>query len=159
MTVDQLTTLDQSLSAYSLLYLVGLGTYTLTSDQMTAIYSFHRQGGSIFYESCRINAIKEPPGDAAFQSLVNAMGQSMQPLAETDPLLREPHFFPVPPDGFETEGSPRILIGDGLLFSSYDFGCLWQGKRHGRAANRNEIRSAYEWGENILAWSLRRKRP
>ncbi len=156
--VDALPALDRSLDAhYGLLYLVGQDAFRLTSDQMTALFNFYQQGGSIFYESCREKGTGDPGGDASFLNFLNSMDQKVAPLGEDNRLLMEPHFFPAPPDGFETQGSPRIQIGEGILFSSFDYGCLWQGKRRGRRATRSEVRAAYEWGENILAWALRRR--
>ena len=52
-----------------------------------------------------------------------------------------------------------VLVREGVVFSTFDYGCLWQGKRRGRAAARHEIRNALEWGENLMlyAWQRRRK--
>ena len=58
--------------------------------------------------------------------------------------------FGAPPQGFETEGSPHLLVGEGLILSTFDYGCLWQAQRRGRPASREEIRSAMEWGENLI---------
>ena len=103
------------------------------------------------------------PADAAFMDLAASFGIALAAPQSDDPknaggvLLTTPNHFAVPPSGFESEGQPAFLAGDGLLFSSCDYGCLWQGHRRGRPATREEIRTAEEWGQNLLAYALRRK--
>jgi hypothetical protein len=156
--VDAFGQIDRSVLGHTMLYLVGNEAFQLTGEQATVLYEYYKQGGVIFYESCRAHGTGEPAGDASFMDLVAAMGVTLRSPAETDPLFQRPHLFAGPPDGFETQGTSRVLIGDGVIFSSFDYGCMWQGKRRGRAAGRSEIRNAMEWGENLLAFALRRGR-
>jgi hypothetical protein len=72
-------------------------------------------------------------------------------------LLTSPALFTQPPAGFETEGSPQVLVSDAVIFSTFDHGCLWQGQRRPGPASREEIRSAMEWGGNILDYALWRR--
>jgi hypothetical protein len=72
--------------------------------------------------------------------------------------LVEPFLFGASPPGYETEGAPTVSAGDGVVFSTHDYGCLWQGKRRDRAASREEIRSAVEWGSNIVAYAVERRK-
>lgn len=150
--------LDRSLQNFALVYLVGQHVFRLTTDQMTALYDYWRQGGTIFYESCRDSLSVEPDGDKAFLDLMSSMGVSLQPLTQNHPLLHAPHLFTAPPDGYETQGTPRFLVSEGALFSTYDFGSIWQGKRRVRPATRTEIRNAFEWGENLIEYASQRRK-
>ncbi len=152
MAVDALGGLDRSLLSYDLLFLVGIEAVRLSKEQIGALNDFRNSGGMIFYESCRSRSTGDPIADAAFMELMSALGIALQPLTADHPLLCEPHLFATPPDGFETQGTPRLLAGDGVLFSSYDYGCIWSGRRRGRPASRSEIRNALEFGQNMLAW-------
>lgn len=142
----------------TLIYLVAQEPFRLPQEQLGTLYEFYRQGGTIFYESCRNGLNGEPAADASFGELMQAMGLSLQPLHEAHPLLREPWLFAMPPEGYETQGSGRLLVADGVVFSSYDYGCIWRGQRRGRPAARSEIRSAMEFGENLVALAQRRRR-
>ncbi|HSJ58904.1 MAG TPA: DUF4159 domain-containing protein [Anaerolineae bacterium] len=155
--VDNLVLLAPGLEAYTLLYLVGNGEFQLSRDEMNALYAYVHGGGTLFFESCR-RGVKggEPPADGCFFDVLASMGMQVEAVPAGHRLLVDPHLFGAPPPGFETEGAPRVQIGDGIIVSQNDYGCLWQGERRGRPATREEIRSAIEWGENIVAYALGR---
>lgn len=153
LVVEHAAHLDALSAGHTLAYLVGVEEFRLGSDHMTALYNYHRQGGFIFYESARSATSGDPAGDGAFLELMSSMGIPLHPVAENHPLLSLPHLFAAPPDGFETQGTPRLLAGERVLLSGFDYGSLWQGKRRGRPAGRGEIRSALEFGENIVAFA------
>ena len=75
-------------------------------------------------------------------------------LPKDHPLLTEPFLFGAPPPGFETEGAPTVMVADGVIFSTCDYGCLWQGDRRNGTAAREAIRAAHEWGSNIVAYAI-----
>jgi hypothetical protein len=148
--------LDRSILAYDLLYLVGQEPFRLTSEQAGVISAFYQQGGTVYYESEK-SAGADDTVDASFRELVTAMGVTLTPVNDAFPLLRTPNFFPAAPDGFETTGSPRLMVTDGVIFSGFDYGGMWQGKRRGRTASRGEVRSAFEFGENLVTLVLDRR--
>ncbi len=153
--VDNRVPLAPDLEAYTLLYLVGQDAFQLTRDEMNALYAFLQSGGTLFIESCRRAASSgEPPADASFLDLLASMGVQLKEVPPSHPLLTKPHLFAGPPPGFETEGEPKLMMGDHILLSYGDYGCLWQGERRGRPASREEIRAALEWGENLVAYAL-----
>lgn len=142
----------------TLVYLVGQGPFRLADDQLAALWEFYRNGGTIFYESCRNGLSAEPAGDASFGELMVAMGLRLQPTGANHPLLRDPWLFGTPPDGYETQAGPTLMATDGVFFSTFDYGCIWRGLRRTRPAGRSEIRNAMEFGENLVAYAQRRKR-
>jgi hypothetical protein len=114
----------------------------------------------VLFESCRRDVkAGDPPADASFSDLLASFGISLQELPPGHDLLVEPYLFAAPPPGFETEGAPKVLLGMAaggpVILSSCDYGCLWQGERRGRPASREEIRTAMEWGANLIAYALR----
>jgi hypothetical protein len=50
-----------------------------------------------------------------------------------------------------------LKAGGGVIFSTADYGCLWQGDRRSGAAGREAIRAAHEFGANILAYAEARR--
>jgi hypothetical protein len=146
------------LGAYALVYLVGLEARALKPDEMNALYAYMQGGGTVLVESCR----QSSPGgttaaDASFTDLFASLGIKVEALPAGHRLLTAPSLFASPPSGYETEGSPQVLISDAVIFSTSDYGCLWQGQRRQGPASREEIRSAMEWGGNILDYALWRR--
>jgi hypothetical protein len=157
--VDDDVALAADLSSYALVYLVGQEAFQLSRDEMNALYAYLQAGGTVLVESCRRETAGDaPPADASFSDLLASMGIQLKELAGDHPLLLEPNLFAAPPPGFETEGPPAVLVGGGVIFSTNDYGCLWQGLRRGRPASREEIRSAMDWGANLLAYAIERRK-
>jgi hypothetical protein len=156
--VDCDVPLGPGLDYYALVYLVGQGAFELSPEEMQVLYDYVQGGGTLFIESCRREVENgDPPADAAFADLLVSLGLELEEGVERR-LLVEPFLFAAPPPGFETQGTPGVRMGEGVILSTCDYGCLWQGeRRHGPAA-RDEIRAALEWGENIVACALARRR-
>jgi hypothetical protein len=151
--VDRGVPVVSDLSRYDLIYLVGRDQIQLNNEEMTALYGYWQAGGVIFYESCRRDQAGDPPGDAIFMNLVNAFGAQLKPLEGEHAIFAAPFLFAQPPQGYETQGTPQVRVGDGLIMSTADYGCLWRGERRGRLAQRAEIRDAQEWGANLIFWA------
>jgi hypothetical protein len=147
------------LSGYTLVYLVGQGAFQLGPDEMNVLYAYLQGNGTLLFESCRRDAPPgDPPADAAFLDVLSSFGVQLNDLPSDHRLLAEPWLFAAPPPGFETEGAPIIKLSDGVILTNCDYGCLWQGERRGRAATREEIRTAMEWGRNLVAYALERRK-
>lgn len=158
--VDDGVPLGAGLEDYALVYLVAEDAFQLSRDEMNALYAYLQEGGTLLIESCRHGTEgTAPPSDASFADLLASLGVQLEEVPGGHSLLREPFLFAAPPPGFETEAEAerQFLIGEGVLFSTYDYGCLWRGERRGRAASREEIRAAMEWGSNIVAHALARR--
>lgn len=155
--VDEGVALDDRLADYALVYLVATAKLELDREEMTAVYNYLQQGGTLLFENCRA-AESDEDAETAFLDLLGSMGIELAEVEAGQRLLREPHLFASPPPGYETEGEPQILTGGGVIYSTADYGCLWDGSRRGGAASREEIRTAMEWGENILFDALARRR-
>jgi hypothetical protein len=155
--VDHDIQLDADLEKYSLIYLIGQGEFKLKREIMDALYNYLQGGGTVLFESCR-QGNEEPPADAAFLDMIGSLGIKLEEVEGGHPLLSEPHFFAAPASGAVVEGESKLLVGGGVVYSSFDYGCLWQGTRHGAAASREEIRAGHEFGHNLIAYALRRKR-
>jgi hypothetical protein len=164
--VDDAVALAPGLEAYHLLYLVCQDAFQLNRDEMTAIYGYLQTGGTLFIESCRHGLASppeggraaNPPSDASISDLLASLGVQLAEVVPGHQLLAGPHLFASPPPGFETAGSPQISVGDGVIWSMCDYGCLWQGERRDRAASREEIRTAMEWGDNLVSYAVGRRK-
>ena len=150
--------LAPGLEYYTLVCLVGQDAFDLSKAEMESLYNYVQSGGTLFIESCRREIDSgNPPADAAFGELLKSLGFKPQPLTAQHELLVEPFLFATPPPGFENPGKSDVWAGDGVILSTRDYGCLWQGARRQGAASREEIRTAEEWGTSIVAYALNRR--
>ena len=156
--VDDGVTLAPGLETYTLVYLVGHAAFQLTPGEMNALYACLQGGGTLFVEGCRRGTQGDPPSHASLVDMLSSLGIKLEKLPPGHSLLTEPSLFAAPPAGFETGGTPAIGVGEGAIYSTGDYGCLWQGERRSGAASREDIRSALEWGGNLIAFAEARRR-
>jgi hypothetical protein len=157
--VEDNVPLTSGLEAYTLVYLVAHSEFQLNADELKGLYAYLQAGGTLFLESCRRGITENAPSsDASFQDMLTSLGVALEPLRAGHRLLTEPALFGLLPAGFETKSLAEVKLGGGVLFSTSDFGCLWQGERRGRPGLRDEIRSALEWGANVVDFAAARRR-
>jgi hypothetical protein len=151
--VDDRVPLASDLKSYTMVYLVGQDDFQLSRDEMNALYAYLQAGGGVLFESCRRGELEgAPPADAAFFELMASMGIELAEIRPGHLLLVEPNLFAEVPPGFESDGPPRVWAGGGVIFSACDYGCLWRGARRRGTPSREEIRTAIEWGENLVTY-------
>jgi hypothetical protein len=156
--VDEDITLAAGLDEYTLVHLTGQGKFAMSPDDMTAIYNYLQNGGTVFIESTRSNTPSgDPPADAVFIDLINSYGIQLKDLGTGHELLHSPHLFGALPVGFETQGKQKLQEGGGVIYSTYDYGALWQGMRRSGPATREEIRAAHEFGINLVKYAHKRR--
>jgi hypothetical protein len=157
--VDDNVPFNAGLVLYDLVYLTARGSFQLSREQMNHLYNYIGSGGTLLMDCC-LNGIPEgaSPAAAAFADLAASFGVELQDVGRGHPLLSEPHLFSSLPFAYDNQEPPRLKAGSGLILSESDYGCLWQGDQRSGPAARQDIRSAMEWGENILAFALARKK-
>lgn len=137
----------------TLVYLVGQGEFELDQGQANGLRNYVQRGkGTLLLESADTQA------EASFLKFLKTAKIPVEDLGFGHRLLTQPNLFAAPPPGFETQGNPKVLQAEGIIFSTHNYGLLWQGERQGRLATRDEIRSAMEWGENIVTYAAERHR-
>lgn len=154
-TVDDDVSLAPGVEANALIYLVGQGEFELSSGQMNGLFNFVTRGrGTLFIESI------DSASESSFLNILRATEMTPEPLQPGHRLLVHPYLFIVPPPGFEleTEEIPKVLVRDGVIFSPCNYGLVWQGEIRDGVPSREQIRSAIEWGSNIVAYARDRRR-
>jgi len=146
------------LGEYSLICLTAKETFDLEIAEVNNLCDFVRQGGTLFLESCHREGGAEPPADDSFADLISALSGRPRAVERGESLLSEPFFFAHPPDGYERQAGPGLRADGGVVFSTVDYGCLWQGERRDGAAGRADIRAAMECGHNLLLYAWRRRK-
>lgn len=145
--------LGPGLLTHSLVYLVGQGEFSLDPGEMNGLRNYvRRRRGTLFIESLDSQA------EAAFWKFLREKELQPDLVTSDHPLLCQPYLFAMPPIGFEGRNEPKLLAGEGVIFSTYNYGLLWQGERRSGPAEREDIRAATELGHNIVAYALSRQR-
>ncbi|MCJ7738726.1 MAG: DUF4159 domain-containing protein [Anaerolineae bacterium] len=156
--VDQGVLLGGDLTNCLFVYVVATGEFELTRDEMESLYNYLQVGGTVVVETCCQDIVEgEAPAKQSITRLVGDLGMELEVLSHDCEMLTNPYVFGAPPAGFEDWQEGEILSAQGLIVSTVDYGCLWEGKRRGRPANREEIRSAFEWGSNIVTYAIKRR--
>ncbi len=151
--VDDNAPLAPGIEANTLIYLVGQGSFELNPGQMNFLNNYVRRGrGTLLIESI------DQAAQSTFLNILKTIDLEPGPLPAEHRLLTEPCLFAVPPAGFETEGKPTVSVNEGVIFSTFNYGRLWQAEWRDGVPSREQIRSALEWGGNIIAYAVSRRR-
>jgi hypothetical protein len=152
-TVQDNVPLAPGVEANALIYLVGQGEFELSSGQINGLFNHVTRGrGTLFIES------RDSAAESSFMNILRAMDMQPEALQPGHRLLVHPHFFVTPPPGFETENTPEVLVSDGVILSTCNYGLIWQGEIRDGEPSREQIRSAIEWGGNVVAYARDRRR-
>jgi hypothetical protein len=151
-SVNDNVALAPGIEVNTLIYLVGQGDFELSSGQLNGLSNYVKKGrGTLLIESLDSEA------RAAFLNILQAMDREPETLEPGHRLLIEPYLFATPPPGFETQDTAEVLVSDGVIFSTCNYGLLWQGKVRDGVPSREQIRCAVEWGGNIIAYARDRR--
>ncbi len=126
------------LSHYDVVCLSGSGAFKSDVAMVKSLKAYLAAGKSLLVEAL------DPAAEKAFTALFEKLELNLQPLSADDSLLTTPHLFP--------PASLALLWRDkGVIYSTGGFSPAWTGKD---AATRSDIRSAHEWGMNLLTACL-----
>ena len=147
--------LGEPLPPVSVLYLTALGGFTVSESTATRLRDFLAGGGVLFADACSQGRIGEFA--AAVDALATSVGAALQPVARWHPLLLARNVFTAPP----TLGlsGVRLLEGGGIVLSTADYGCAWQGGGPESPLAREDVRAALELGVNVAVFARQRQRP
>ncbi len=150
--IEDSVEIGPSIVTNTLVYLVGQGTFEFDSGVMNGLRNYVSKGnGTLLIESL------DEAAENSFLNFLRAKDMQPKPLPPGHRLLTRPHLFAEPCPGFETKKLSKMLITEGVIFSTYNHGLMWQGERRGGVGSREEIRSAMEWGGNIITYALERR--
>lgn len=147
--------LGEALPAASLLYLTGSGAFAVDDAGLARLREHLQAGGALLVDGCREGRIGEFAGAA--ERLADALGHGLAPVGRRHPLLTARHVFGEPPVAGPNGGG--VAEGGGLVVSTADYGCAWQGLSGDRALPREAIRAALEFGVNVAVFARQRQRP
>lgn len=150
-------TLDRPIpTGPSMLYLTGHDGFPRPNEaQLSCLRAYLASGGVLFADGCRGGNVQEFV--ASMGSIAAELGVELQPVERWHPLLLSRHVLAAPPLSVQSE--PALTEAGGIIVSSSDYGCAWQGGPPDQALGRERIRAALEFGVNIAVYGQQRRRP
>ncbi len=136
--------LDKSVLSYGLLYLVAEGELAWDEAQISTLKAFLDQDGLLFIENC------DKAASDSIQKLCDQLKINLKPVRKEHALLSKPWHFAEAPAGFAKEG--ELQAKDGVVVSSFNYGRLWFGDCAEGTPSREVIRSAMEFGHNLMVY-------
>ena len=149
--VDDNVPLAPGVQNYTMIYLVGEGKFELNRSQVRGLQGYVARNGTLFVES------NDSAAASAFGGYFKEMEAELGALTSDSALTSDPFLFAQPPAGYETEGSPSVQVGEGVVFSTHGYGRMWLGEQRERAPSRHYIRAAVEWGTNLVTYAVNRR--
>jgi len=145
LAVDMVNTISADIQNYSLVYLCGSGSFKLEPQAVKELKTMLDQGKALVVEAM------DETADESFKPLFGGIGVTVKPVAEYDSILKTPFLFNTPPEGYQGN---RVLVGKGLIYTQSRYVLAWSGKVSGGSGSRSDIRSALEWGVNMMQYCL-----
>jgi hypothetical protein len=150
--VDDNVSLTATLPPYSILYVTAQQAFNLSGYELELLYGYWKNGGYLWIEPCA-HTLARGGAIASFEDLFSTFGFTLNAVPRRHALFTQPHMFAAPPPGY-VFSSESIRVGDRILYSPFDYACLWQGEQDNTLPTRETIRAAYEFGENLLKFVL-----
>lgn len=160
--VDLFVALDsETLSSYTMVYLLSQDAgQSLPDEAVKALTEFVKKGGTVIMEAVRPEKEKDAaPGDEMFTRLGETLVKKLAAVERGHAVLSGPNLFAAVPDGFEVASKGALMAGDGVIVSKLGYAALWQGDRRGGVASREQLRTAEEFGQNLVAYAVARRTP
>ena len=154
-TLEENISLEQDLNRYLLVYLSGNTRFDLPVAQQTALSRYLQSGGVIFGEGCsetpeEVAARGAKDFGLAFNQLAGQLKRRLEIVKRGHPMLSVFHVFSDVPPGAE---AGMLMEGGHMVYSGSDYGCAWQGGHQNKPLSRELIRTAFEMGDNVLAFA------
>jgi hypothetical protein len=153
--LDDSVSLTGSLPPYSVLYVTAEQQFNLSGYELELLYGYWKNGGYLWIEPCH-RTLSKGGATAAFEDMFSTFGFTLTAVNRRQEIFQQPNVFATPPAGYVVS-QESLRVGDRLLYSPFDYACLWQGEQDNNTPSRESIRAAYEFGENLLTYLLKIK--
>jgi hypothetical protein len=135
----------QDLGAYDLLYLGCKGSFTPSASHLKTISDYLKDGKTLLVEALDV------PAQEDCQKMFKKLKLNPGKPASDIPLLYMPYLFAGFPAG---PSGDKVEVARHLLYSTAGYALSWAGKAAKGLVSRSDIRSAHEWGVNLIRFSL-----
>ncbi len=134
------------LNTYDLVYLGMSGAFLPKAATTKALTEYLEKGKMLFVE-----ALDEGAKDSSL-AFLKKLKQTPKKLGKDTHLLSSPFLFGALPDGF---AGNHVETADQTLYTTAAYSLGWNGRTQSGSSSRADIRSAHEWGINLICHCLR----
>ncbi|MEA2007968.1 MAG: DUF4159 domain-containing protein [Chloroflexota bacterium] len=145
LVIDCDVPLSSAAKDYDLVYFGGKGSFKVKSDDAMALREYLDQNKKLIIE-----ALDEDARESC-QALVKKLDRELHPLSEDADILASPFLFGAPPEGVCGDS---VLLDQQVIYSAAGYALSWSGKTDGEKTSRAKIRSAHEWGVNMICYCM-----
>jgi hypothetical protein len=133
------------LPRYGLLYCSGKGAFKLSKGDQDRIKAYLKGGGRLILEALDAGAVE------SCDQLLADLGVKAKPVTDGHPTLSSPFLFSGVPTGSQ-EGQVAAAVG--VVYSTAAYSLTWSGRNGSQPTQRADLRSAHEWGLNLIRFCL-----
>lgn len=133
------------LSNYDVVFLVAKGAFELGAAEIKALRAVLDGGKMLLAEAL------DDAADKSCMSLFEKLEVKLSPLGSDSVILNEPFLFNTPPEG---ASGHQVLAGKQVIYSTAGYSLAWSGSLPAGHASRADIRSAHEWGLNMIHFAV-----
>ena len=146
--VDTSEAFPKGLDDYDLVYLAGKGKFKSPEVMLKALNGYFDQGKILILESLDAEA------QESCQELLDKLKLLPVDADKKASLFTEPFLFAEPPIGFSGN---HVQVWEQVVYSTSAYGLAWAGLAGTGISSRSYIRSAQEWGVNLIKYCLRQE--
>jgi hypothetical protein len=143
--LDRNNALSEAILDYQMVFIQGADTFQVSKSEVRVLDQYLDLGKKLIIEA------HDETSQASFKELLEKLNRELQPVETSSSLLTEPFLFNSPPDGLNGN---LVLLDSQVIFTNAGFSSTWAGKAGGTQLSRSDIRSAHEWGLNMIFYCL-----
>ena len=133
------------LSNYDVVFLSAKGKFELAAAEIKILRSVLDEGKVLLVEAL------DDPADKSFTNLFEKLEVKLAPLGSDSAILKEPFMFITPPEGATGH---QVLTSKQVVYSTAGYSLAWGGTLPKEHSSRADIRSAHEWGLNMIHFAV-----
>ena len=145
--VDTFTTFTSSLAAFDAVFISAKGEFEAGTAEIKALRAVLDGGKKLLVEAL------DDPASKSCANLFEKLDVKLAPLSSDSAILKEPYLFMKPPQGALGD---QVMVSRQVIYSTAGYCLAWNGDLTPEHASRSDIRSAHEWGMNLIQFAIQR---
>jgi hypothetical protein len=143
--IDPNTPISASLFDYQLVFLRGEDSFEVSDGEVSVLNQYLDQGKKLFIEA------HDEASQDSFKELLEKLNRKLEPIEDNHSILTGPFLFSLPPEGINGN---QVLLDPQVIFTTAGYSSTWTGKTGDVQLSRSDIRTAHEWGLNMVIYCL-----
>jgi hypothetical protein len=144
--LDRNDSISEALLDYKIVFLKGIEPFQLSESDVQVLDQYLDLDKKLIIEA------QDESSQASFEELLEKLNRELQPIEASSSLLIEPFLFNSPPEGLNGN---LVLADSQVIYTNAGFSSTWAGKAGDTQLSRSDIRSAHEWGLNMIFYCLK----